>query len=331
MLLTPVSLEELAGLLADAHAGQRPVARVDLSALAALREHTPEDMTVTVEGGMNLAELQARLAARGQWLPIDPPHPERLTIRQLLAENLSGPRRCGFGTIREHLIGLEAVLADGRIIHSGGKVVKNVAGYDLLKLFVGACDSLGIITAATFKLRPLPAAEAFASMSFGSLPEAMTLVEAVLASALTPVALDLDNLQLSPGGPFQFTVFIAFAGSTEGVAWQRAEAVKLGFPAASAVRAPADNPATPLAPLPRSSAFWSNSASPVSHCSVLPSNLAAALAPLGQTPFIARAANGVFYHRSPAAFPAVAAPASQLARRLKDTFDPHHILPELTL
>lgn len=330
MLLTPVCLEELADFLADAHAGRRPAAGIDLSALAALREHTPEDMTVTVEGGMNLAELQARLAARGQWLPTDPPHPERVTIRQLLAENLSGPRRCGFGTIREHLIGLEAVLADGRIVHSGGKVVKNVAGYDLLKLFVGARDSLGIITAATFKLRPLPAAEAFASMSFGSLPEAMALVEAVLASALTPVALDLDNLQLTPGGTFQFTVFVAFAGSTEEVAWQRAEAVKLGFPAASAVMAPADNPATPLAPLPRSSAFWSNSASPASHCSVLPSNLAAALSPLGQTPFIARAANGVFYHRSPP-LPRSAIAPSALARRLKDTFDPHHILPDLTL
>jgi FAD/FMN-containing dehydrogenase len=323
-------VEALARSLAEAHAGRRPVATIDLGALAALREHTPEDMTVTVEGGMNLAELQARLATRGQWLPIDPPHPDRVTIRQLLADNLSGPRRCGFGTIREHLIGLEAVLADGRVVHSGGKVVKNVAGYDLLKLFVGARDSLGIITAATFKLRPLPTVEAFASVSFDTLVEALALVEAVLASALTPVALDLDNLQLVPGQPLRFTVFMAFAGSAEEVAWQRAEAVKLGFPAARSSAATTEPSVPPLSALPRDSAFWSINPIPVSHGSVLPSNLATALAPLGQTPFIARAANGVFYHRSPPLPRSAAAPPA-LARRLKDTFDPHHILPELTL
>lgn len=330
MPLAPVSLESLAHSLAEAHAGRRPVATIDLRALAALREHTPEDLTVTVEGGMSLAELQARLATRGQWLPIDPPHPDLITIRQLLAENLSGPRRCGFGTIREHLIGLEAVLADGRVVHSGGKVVKNVAGYDLLKLFVGARDSLGVVTAATFKLRPLPTIEEFASVSCDTLAEAFALVEAVLASALTPVALDLDNLQLVARPPFRFTVFIAFAGSAEEVAWQRAEAVKLGFPPAHSTPASDSPAATPLPPLPRDSAFWSINITPVSHGSVLPSNLVTALAPLGQTPFIARAANGVFYHRSPPLLRSAAAP-SALARRLKHTFDPHRILPELTL
>lgn len=330
MLLTPASLEALAGSLADAHAGRRPVTTVDLSALAAVREHTPEDMTVTVEGGVNLAELQARLATRGQWLPIDPPHPDRVTIRELLADNLSGPRRCAFGTIREHLIGLEAVLPDGRIVHSGGKVVKNVAGYDLLKLFVGARDSLGIITAATFKLRPLPTVEQFASASFDTLAESLALVAAVQASALTPVALDLDNLQLVPGHPFRFTVFLAIAGSPEEVAWQSAESIKLGFPSAIPAAPMPGQAASPLPPLPRDVAFWSSYPDPVSRGSVLPSNLAAALAPLGQIPFIARAANGVFYHRSPP-LPRSAAAPSALARRLKDTFDPHHILPELTL
>lgn len=330
MTLAPASLDALAHALAAAHAARQPVTLVDLSGLAALREHTPEDMTVTVEGGMNLAELQAQLATRGQWLPIDPPHADRVTIRQLLADNLSGPRRCGFGTIREHLIGLEAVLADGRVIHSGGKVVKNVAGYDLLKLFVGARDSLGIITAATFRLRPLPTVEEFASVSFGTLTEALGLVEAVLGSALTPVALDLDNLQLATQQPFQFTVFIAFAGSAEEVAWQRAEAVKLGFLPARPAPANGLPAATPLTPLPRDSIFWNSSTTPIAHGSVLPSKLVTALAPLGQTPFIARSANGVFYHRG-APLPYPGAAAAGIARRLKATFDPHHILPELPL
>lgn len=293
--------------------------------MAALREYTPEDMTVTVEGGMNLAELQGQLAACGQWLPIDPPHIHQVTVRQLLAENLSGPRRCGFGTIREHLIGLEAVLPDGRLIHSGGKVVKNVAGYDLLKLFVGARDSLGIITAATFKLRPLPAVEEFASLKFDTLAEALAVVEAVLASPLTPVALDLDNLQFVPGQPFKFTLLAAFAGTVEEVVWQRAEAVRLGFPPSNSVPTDASQPITPLPPLPRDSVFW-NVPSPVSCGSVLPSNLGVALSALGQTPFIARAVNGVFYHRSPP-LPRPVTKPSPLARRLKDTFDPHHILP----
>ncbi len=326
MTLQPASLADLSRQLAECHAAKRPVAAVDLAALAAVRDYTPEDMTVTVEAGMNLAELQGLLAARGQWLPIDPPHAARVTIRQLLAENLSGPRRCGFGTIREHLIGLEAVLADGRVTHSGGKVVKNVAGYDVLKLFVGARDSLGIITAATFKLRPLPATEEFASVKFDTLAEALAMVESVLASPLTPVVLDLDNLQLVPGQPFTFTVGAAFAGTVEEVAWQRASAAQLGFPACAPAAATGSQAGTPLTPLPHDSIFWNDPSIFVSHSSVLPSNLGSALSALGQTTFIARAANGIVYHRGAVAS-RPAGSASTLAQRLKDKFDPRHILP----
>jgi glycolate oxidase FAD binding subunit len=308
MTLRPASLAELARQLADCHAAKRPVAAVDLSALAAIRDYTPEDMTVTAEGGVNLAELQGRLAARGQWLPVDPPHAARVTVRQLLAENLSGPRRCGFGTIREHLIGLEAVLADGRIIHSGGKVVKNVAGYDLLKLFVGARDSLGIVTAATFKLRPLPEQELVLTAQFPTLAAAWTAVAALLDSPLTPVALDLHNLAPGP-----FTVVLTLAGTRAEVGWQRACAA--GFQPLSA--APEHEPN-----------FWS-AAALVHTESFLPSQLPETLAALGSTPFLARAANGIIHHRGrPRPQPAV---PLALARRLKETFDPHRILPEAPL
>lgn len=330
MTLHPASLADLSRLLADCHTAPHSVNSVDLAALATVREYTPEDMTVTVEAGMNLAELQGRLAEHGQWLPIDPPHADRVTIRQLLAENLSGPRRCGFGTIREHLIGLEAVLADGRVIHSGGKVVKNVAGYDLLKLFVGARDSLGIISAATFKLRPLPAAEEFVTVQCDTLAEALALAESVLRSPLTPVVLDLDSLQLVLGQPFKFTVCAAFAGTVEEVAWQRLEAARIGFPLASPVAASDPRANTPLTPLPRDSIFWEDPSGTVSQGSVLPSNLGTALSSLGQTPFIARAANGVFYHRSAPQHPSTAAPFT-LSQRLKATFDPHQIFPAAPL
>src|SRR5206468_10390855 len=124
------------------------------------RGHAPEGRTVTGKSGVTLRVLRAELAKRGQWLPIDPPRPERLTIRELLEENASGPRRFGWGTIRDYLIGIRVALADGRMIKSGGKAVKNVAGYDLAKVFIGSRGTLGVAAVATFKLRPLPEAEA---------------------------------------------------------------------------------------------------------------------------------------------------------------------------
>ena len=111
-------------------------------------------MTATVEAGMSSGLFRITRRA-GQWLPIDPPNSDRTTIGDLLAHNLSGPRRFGYGTIRDYLIGIKVALANGEIIKAGGKVVKNVAGYDLCKLFIGAKHTLGIIVEATFKLRPL--------------------------------------------------------------------------------------------------------------------------------------------------------------------------------
>lgn len=310
MTLRPASLADLSRLLADCHAAKRPVASVDLSALAAVREYTPEDMTITAEGGLTLAALQATLAARGQWLPIDPPHADRVTIRQLLSENLFGPRRCGFGTIREHLIGLEAVLADGRVTHSGGRVVKNVAGYDFLKLFVGARDSLGIISAATFKLRPLPDAEATLSATFPSLTAAWTAIAALLESPVTPVILDLHNLAPDGSASATFTVRLGFAGTREEVEWQRDRAGDFQSPS--------------TVPDPEQT-FWSSTA-PVHTASVLPSKLPEAVSALGPALFLARAANGILHHRGVVS-PSPATAISALSRRLKDTFDPHHILP----
>ncbi|NBR85281.1 MAG: FAD-binding oxidoreductase [Proteobacteria bacterium] len=326
MTLHPASLADLSRLLADCHAAQRPVTSVDLAALAAVREYTPEDMTITAEGGLTLAALQTTLAARGQWLPIDPPHADRVTLRQLLSENLFGPRRCGFGTIREHLIGLEAVLPDGRVTHSGGRVVKNVAGYDLLKLFVGARDSLGIITAATFKLRPLPAAEIILSATFPSLAAAWTAVEAILASPVTPVILDLHNLAADASASATFTVRLGFAGTPAEVEWQRAHASGFSLSLYQLRGAGRGEGLSPHAPDPEQ-AFWS-SALPVHTHSVLPSKLPAAIAALGPAPFLARAANGIIHHRS-TALPSPTKGLDALSRRLKDTFDPHHILPAL--
>src|SRR5436189_2353814 len=130
MHFAPSNVADLSLLLSKAQASGEKVRSIDLGALGRLLEHKAEDMTATVEAGITLAELQQQLAARGQWLPIDPPKPEELTIGAILENNASGPRRLGYGTIRDYVLGMTVVLADGRLIHSGGKVVKNVAGYD---------------------------------------------------------------------------------------------------------------------------------------------------------------------------------------------------------
>jgi glycolate oxidase FAD binding subunit len=141
------------------HIGRAP-ARYDLALstrrLNRILAHEAADMTVTVEAGITLAELNTALAPARQRLPLDPPHPERTTIGALIATDASGPLRLAHGKVRDLLIGITVVLADGTLAHGGGRVVKNVAGYDLMKLFTGSFGTLGIIVQATFKLRPLP-------------------------------------------------------------------------------------------------------------------------------------------------------------------------------
>jgi len=298
MIFAPATLADLSRQLADCHAARLPVTAVDLAALAAVREYTPEDMTITAEGGLTLAALQATLATHGQWLPIDPPHPGRVTLRQLLSENLFGPRRCGFGTIREHLIGLEAVLADGRVTHSGGRVVKNVAGYDVLKLFVGARDSLGIISAATFKLRPLPVEEALLTARFPTLDAAWGAVVNLLQSPLTPVILDLHNLAPDGSASATFTVRLGLAGTAEEVAWQVARATGFSISLHQRREAGRGEGFSSHAPDPEQ-AFWSNPLLVQTH-SVLPAALPAAIARLGSAPFLSRAANGILHHHGTA-------------------------------
>lgn len=134
----------------------RADAILDLSALSGLIAHEHADMTVSVEAGMPLAHLQELLARHNQFLPLDPPEPEKATIGGILATDAYGPLRLGYGTARDWLIGLTVVDAQGRRIKGGGKVVKNVTGYDLPKLHIGALGTLGVIVEATFKVSPRP-------------------------------------------------------------------------------------------------------------------------------------------------------------------------------
>lgn len=316
MTFQPSSIAELQQSLAGACARGEKVASVNLAALHRVLEHTPEDMTATVEAGLTLADLQAGLARRGQWLPVDPPQPERLAIGELLSANAQGPRRFGYGPIRDYLIGLRVVLADGRIIKAGGKVVKNVAGYDLGKLFIGSGGSLGVIVEATFKLRPRPEAEQFVQASVDSLDQAGTLLEQIAASALSPVVLDLHNVPVPKSAPGTgLTVVLGFAGAREDVEFQLAKAHELGAGRESS--------------LDYGGAFWnSESIEAVRRISVLPSEVTRTLGALGSVSFVARAGQGTIHYRGGPEPPKADLPV-RLLRRVKEAYDPKHILPDL--
>ena len=138
---------------------------VDTTALNEVIDYPARDMTITAQAGITLAALQGELAAEGQWLPVDVPAPEQATLGGAIALNKSGPRRYGFGTLRDFVIGISFVTDDGVEVKAGGRVVKNVAGYDLMKLQIGALGTLGVITQVTLKVKPRP--EASAAVAFG--------------------------------------------------------------------------------------------------------------------------------------------------------------------
>jgi glycolate oxidase FAD binding subunit len=149
-------------------------------------EHEPGDLTAIVEAGLRLSELQAALGAHGQMLALDPPGDP--TIGACLAADLSGPRRHRYGAMRDLVIGMTIVLADGTIASSGGKVVKNVAGYDLGKLFSGSRGRLGLIARVALRLHGRPAAEATVVAETG---EPRELWHALHRSQLEPSAVDV--------------------------------------------------------------------------------------------------------------------------------------------
>lgn len=175
-VVRPASVDELAAALREATqqqavvrvrgagtkwtwgaTGARPDVVVDTTAMDAVVEHSEGDLVLTVDAGARLDDVGARLAPARQWLALDPPEPGA-TVGGVVAAAASGPHRLRFGTPRDLLLGVTVVLADGTVAHSGGKVVKNVAGYDLGKLFAGSFGTLGVIAGCTFRLHPSPAA-----------------------------------------------------------------------------------------------------------------------------------------------------------------------------
>lgn len=156
-------------------------------------EHDAADMTVTVEAGVTLEQLGAELGHSGQWLPLDPPLMSQVTIGGLLAADLNGSLRFSHGKVRDYVLGLRAVIGGGTLVRGGGRVVKNVAGYDLPKLLIGSFGSLGVIVEATLKVRPRPAADVWLAAAAPSTIAAAESALGLLDAALAPYAVDLCN------------------------------------------------------------------------------------------------------------------------------------------
>ncbi|MDR6121772.1 glycolate oxidase FAD binding subunit [Bacillus sp. SLBN-46] len=172
---------------------------LSLSNYKGIVEHVVGDMTLTVKAGTTFKELQEYLAQHKQKISLDPYLPESATIGGIIASNESGPKRLGYGSSRDVVIGLRVVYPDGKVLRAGGKVVKNVAGYDMNKLFIGSMGTLGVLSEVTVKLRPLPKYESLHLLFFpqGNMEEIRALAIKLLDSTIEPVTLELLSPALS--------------------------------------------------------------------------------------------------------------------------------------
>ena len=166
---------------------------ISTARLNRLRQYEPADLTVSVEAGMPWAELSRILAANRQMIPLDPPFTDGATVGGVLAANTSGPRRRLYGTARDLVIGMTFAMLDGKLIDSGGMVVKNVAGLDMGKLLIGSFGTLAAIATVNFKLWPMPIQRRTFVLKFATMQEAIARRDAILSSALQPAAIDLLN------------------------------------------------------------------------------------------------------------------------------------------
>ncbi|MGC1274153.1 MAG: FAD-binding oxidoreductase [Planctomycetaceae bacterium] len=208
---------------------------LSLKRLDQILEHAAGDMTATVETGCTIAALQRTVAERGQRLALDPLWPERATVGGVLATGDAGPLRWSFGPPRDLVLGVTVALADGTLARSGGKVVKNVAGYDLPKLFAGSFGTLGVITQATFRLHPLP--EAVRTLAFVLSPDGISrFVAAMGECSLLTAAVQVRE---SKGEPRSACVRIE--GLSDAVAAKAERVANAALAAGAIVSDPSDD------------------------------------------------------------------------------------------
>ncbi len=164
---------------------------LDLKGMNRVLEYDKDNLTITVQAGCSLSALQDYLRPSRQWFPLEAPDPRNATVGEMLAQNVSGPRRLKFGTAHDMVLGMEVALVSGQVIHSGGRTVKNVAGYNLHGLFIGSRNTLGVMTAATLRTSLLPAEEKTVLVYFKMPEEAFAFVQELCASCLFPSAIEV--------------------------------------------------------------------------------------------------------------------------------------------
>lgn len=258
--------------------GNRPrQARLIISTerLNHLLEHAHGDMTATAEAGMPIAMLQDALVRQGQMLALDPAWPEHATLGGTTATDASGPLRVRYGTLRDLIIGIGVVLPDGTIARAGGKVVKNVAGYDLMKLWTGSLGTLGLITSVTLRLHPLPAATTTMAIDAPDLEKLQAFVLALAASTLTPTGVQMTS------GADDFTVHVRLAGIISSVTAQQAALERMAEQSGLNIRQlPADE--TPVVWRHHATIYQDAQSAIVARISVLPASIAATIATIAR-------------------------------------------------
>lgn len=216
-----------AGLMSWLDCGN-PVRRADVvlstERMNRVIDYSPPDLTATVEAGVTLEAFNAVARREGQWLPLDPPGSARSSLGAIGACSSSGSLRVRFGTPRDYVIGLRLAHADGSESRAGGKVVKNVAGYDMSKLYVGSFGTLAVLTELTFKLRPLAECDSTVIVTSNQRQSLLDLSADLLASELQPASLFITNLEINrtPGGVADgHTLLVRFVDSEPAVRYQR--------------------------------------------------------------------------------------------------------------
>jgi glycolate oxidase FAD binding subunit len=281
------------------------------SSMNRLLQYEPRDLTVSVQAGMPFARLVTILRERNQMLPLDPPWLRESTVGGVLAANLSGPRRRLYGTARDMVIGMTFATLEGKLINSGGMVVKNVAGLDMAKLMIGSFGTLAAIATVNFKVFPEPAASRTFVIEFSTAAEAFAERDRIMNSVLQPSAIDIVNW------PRGFRLLIRAAGNKlvlDRYARELPRAEVMGDDAWDAIcefsnRYLAENPCARIVPL-----------------SMPLSNMRAAAETL-DVPFVARAGSGVIY-----AHYLKDAPETPLTgdfatmTKVKEMFDPERLL-----
>jgi glycolate oxidase FAD binding subunit len=241
VVIEPATLEEASEALREATAqGRRVVCRgggsklgwgnppagaeviLGTGRLDRVLEHAEGDLIVRAEAGVRLDALQEALSKAGQFLALDPPEPAA-TVGGIVAAGASGPRRLRYGTVRDLLIGITVVLSDGTVAHGGGRVVKNVAGYDLGKLFTGSFGTLGLIAEVIFRLHPSPEVLAGAALEVADPKVAGAATQALAHAQLDPTSLELAW----PGPAAPGRLVLVLQGRSPAVAEQAGAAVRL--------------------------------------------------------------------------------------------------------